>query len=185
VPILKNPRYERFSQELAKGVPAEHAYKTAGFRPSRQGASTLRNKIDISERVTELLAQRETLHGQASAKAIERAALSKEWIIKNLMDNAMMCMGKKPTHVDPETGAETFDVHPMGANKALELLGKELGMFVERHEVGGVGDFARMTDEELDTALTSQAQALGLPKDAVGKLIELRATRVGEREPEE
>jgi hypothetical protein len=33
------------------------------------------------------------------------------------------------------------------AIKALELLGGEIGMFIERH--GAVGDFARMTDDEL------------------------------------
>lgn len=184
MPILKNPRYERFSQELAKGIPAEHAYVTAGFRPSRQGASTLRNKIDISERVTELLALREKMHGQSTAKAIEKAALTKEWVISNLMENAMMCMGKKPTYIDPETKAETFDLNPQGANKALELLGKEIGMFIERHEHGGVGAFSQMSDEELDAALAQKARELGLPEETMGRLIELRAERVGERDPE-
>jgi hypothetical protein len=36
------------------------------------------------------------------------------------------------------------------ANKALELLGKELGMFIDRKEIGGLNEFARMSDEELD-----------------------------------
>jgi phage terminase small subunit len=35
------------------------------------------------------------------------------------------------------------------ANRALELLGREIGMFIERHEMGTAGDFARMSDEEL------------------------------------
>src|ERR1700678_4038636 len=109
MPILKNARYEIFAQELAKGIPAEHAYTTAGFRPSRQAASTLRNKIDITKRVSELMAQREKVYGQSTAKAIEKAALTKEWVITNLMENAMMCLGKKPTHIDSETKAETFD----------------------------------------------------------------------------
>ncbi len=69
--------------------------------------------------------------------------------------------------------------------KALVDLGKHLGLFIERHEVGGVGAFSQMSDDELDAALRSQAEALGLPKDAVGKLIELRAVRVSERDQEE
>src|SRR5262249_21855185 len=36
------------------------------------------------------------------------------------------------------------------ANKALELLGKELGMFIDRREVGEPNEFARMSDEELE-----------------------------------
>ena len=46
---------------------------------------------------------------------------------------------------------------------------------VQRHEVGQPGDFARMSDEELDGALAEQARALGLPEEAVGRLLELRA----------
>ena len=34
------------------------------------------------------------------------------------------------------------------ANKALELLGKELGIFIDRKEVGGPNELARMSDEE-------------------------------------
>ena len=33
------------------------------------------------------------------------------------------------------------------ANKALELIGKELGMFIDPKEVGGPNEFARMSDE--------------------------------------
>lgn len=64
--------------------------------------------------------------------------------------------------------------------KALVDLGKHLGLFIERHEVGGVGAFSQMSDDELDAALRSQAEALGLPDDAVGKLIDLRAERLKE-----
>ena len=62
--------------------------------------------------------------------------------------------------------------------KSLEALGKHLGLFIERHEVGGPGDFSRMTDEELNEALREQAASLGFPEDAVGQLLELKATRI-------
>lgn len=38
-------------------------------------------------------------------------------------------------------------------NRALELLGNELGMFINRKEVGKPGDFASMTDDELDAQI--------------------------------
>ena len=40
MPILSNPRWERFAQELANGVPAPKAYVTAGYKGavSRQRA---------------------------------------------------------------------------------------------------------------------------------------------------
>ena len=48
------------------------------------------------------------------------------------------------------------------ANKALELLGKELGMFIDRKEVGGPNEFARMSDEELDAFLRDSIEPLSL-----------------------
>jgi hypothetical protein len=41
----------------------------------------------------------------------------------------------------------------LNVNRLAELLGKELGMFIDRKEVGAPNDFARMTDEELDAFL--------------------------------
>lgn len=67
---------------------------------------------------------------------------------------------------------------------ALVSLGKHLGLFIERHEHGGVGAFSQMSDEELDAALAQKARELGLPEETMGRLIELRAERVGERDPE-
>jgi hypothetical protein len=46
------------------------------------------------------------------------------------------------------------------ANRALELLGKEQGMFVERKEVGKPGDFEALTDDELAEAIVQQTQEL-------------------------
>jgi hypothetical protein len=48
------------------------------------------------------------------------------------------------------------------ANKALELLGKEFGMFIDRKEVGRPNEFARMSDEELDAFLRESIEALSL-----------------------
>jgi hypothetical protein len=49
------------------------------------------------------------------------------------------------------------------------------GMLIDRREIGEPGDFARMTDEELDTALIEHSRALGLPEEAVQKLLTARA----------
>jgi phage terminase small subunit len=115
MPILSNPRHERFAQELANGVSATEAYERAGFTRNRVSAHRLKQKPNIGERVGDLLKQREHINVQATAKAIEKAALTKEWVIARLMSYAK-CADKDAASV-----------------RALELLGKELGMFVERH----------------------------------------------------
>ena len=61
------------------------------------------------------------------------------------------------------------------ATDALRLCADFKGMRIQRVELGGPGDFARMTDDELDMALVEQAKGLGLPEEAVTRLIELRA----------
>ena len=54
--------------------PATEAYEISGFSPSRSHPSELENSWSISERVSELLAEREKVHGQATAAAVERVA---------------------------------------------------------------------------------------------------------------
>lgn len=133
MPALRNSRHERFAQELAKGVSASEAYVLAGFKPNRSNAASLRHKEHISTRIDELLQQREEIHAQSTAKAIEATALTKEWVIKKLIENADRAMQAVPVTIKGvPTGEYQYDGST--ANRALELLGKELGMFVERTE---------------------------------------------------
>jgi phage terminase small subunit len=66
----------------------------------------------------------------------KRTQLEQDWIIERLMAVVERSMQAEPVrdHEGNETGEYTFQAS--GANRGLELLGKHLGMFVERHEVG-------------------------------------------------
>jgi phage terminase small subunit len=44
----------------------------------------------------------------------------------------------------------------------LELLGKELGMFIDRKEIGGRNEFERTSDEELEALLRESIDSLSL-----------------------
>ena len=48
------------------------------------------------------------------------------------------------------------------ANRALELLGKQQGLFIDRHEVGQPNEFANWTDEELKAFIKSGTKPLGI-----------------------
>jgi phage terminase small subunit len=137
MPTLPNPKHELFAQELAKGTTAEKSYEAAGFKPSRHNAATLARKKHILGRVAELLAERETIHAQSTAKAIQRVSLTKEWVLAKLIDNAERASQAVPV-LDAE-GKETGEYRYQGTvvNRALELLGKHLGLFVELHELSG------------------------------------------------
>jgi hypothetical protein len=174
MPALKKAKYELFAQELAKGHSAAEAYITAGYRPSHSNAGNLRNKKEILGRVAELLELRDKKHVRATEKAIARTALTKEWVITHLMENALQSLGKAPVKVQKDEHGHTlemFERNPTAANRALELLGRELNMFIERHEVGDPGEFARMSDAELNDMLGQYAKAVGLPDSSVMKLV--------------
>lgn len=55
MPVLPNPKHERFCQELAKGKTQDEAYQLAGYKPSASNASTLRSNQNIDARIAELL----------------------------------------------------------------------------------------------------------------------------------
>ena len=99
--------------------------------------------------LTELLKEREHIHAEGTAKAIEKVALTQEWVLTRLMENAERAL-QHVAVLDKErkpTGEYRYDGSV--ANRALELLGKQQGMFIDRHEVGQPNEFANWTDEEL------------------------------------
>lgn len=123
MPALKNARHERFVQALAKGKSQEEAYTLAGYKPSRSAASRLAADVNICERLAEL-----------TERAADKAVIDKAWVLERLRQNAETCMTLDFVR-GPDGNPTTAVTHnPAAANKALELLGKELGMFKDQHE---------------------------------------------------
>ncbi|MGY3608347.1 MULTISPECIES: terminase small subunit [unclassified Bradyrhizobium] len=166
MPILKNPKHERVAQELAKGRSAAQAYIEAGYKANRHNASALARTQPIKTRVSELLEKRERVDAKATEKAVEKLALTKEWVIDKLIENVERALQARP--VRGKEGEEQGEYQYQGsvANRALELLGKELGMFIDRKELGKPGEFESMTDEELDSCI---AELLSPGKAGSGK----------------
>lgn len=54
MPVLTNPKHERFAQGLAKGKTADEAYVLAGYKENRGNAATLKANQSILDRVAEL-----------------------------------------------------------------------------------------------------------------------------------
>jgi phage terminase small subunit len=106
MPALSNARHELFVQELAKGVSASDACRAVGIDP--RNSTRLTKNDEIQRRLAEL-----------QERAVTSVMLSREWVLERLVDNA-------------KAAREAGDFGP--SNQALNLLGKELGMFVERTE---------------------------------------------------
>lgn len=168
MPVLSNARHERMAQELANGKPASEAYVLAGYKPNRHNGATLARTQHIKARVAEILTEREQIHGEATARAVERAAVSKQWVIERLVENAERALQRQSV-ADQDGNTIEYRYEGNVANRALELLGKEMGMFIERKEVGQPGEFAQienMTADELRAFVARTAQVAGLRQDA-------------------
>jgi hypothetical protein len=113
----------------------------------------------------------EELQAAAAAKTV----LSRQWVIERLVENVERAMQAVPVldHDGNPTGEYTYEGNV--ANRALELLGKEIGMFVGRRE-----DDLAMTlrvaidappDETREQWLARTARERGLPPAIVGAAV--------------
>lgn len=167
VPTLKSSRHEAFVRGVLEGKPGYQAYLDAGYGctvpAARVAASVLLTKPNIQARISEL-------QSKVTAKAVERAGVSRAWVLEKLKKNAEITLGEKKVMLTravrsrTKTGdggfvdtvdtveVEVSDRDGSAFNRSIELLGREAdeaAMFVERREVGNPGDFDGRTDDDL------------------------------------
>lgn len=152
MPVLDNPRHERFAQELASGKSASEAFVKAGYKKNDGNAIRLKGNEKVQARLGELL-----------GKAAKKVELDKEWVISRLMENANRAMQAQQVLDSEGKPTGEFRYNGAVANRALELLGKEIGMFIDRHEIGDPGGFARMSDDELRKFIAERIGECGEP----------------------
>jgi hypothetical protein len=108
--------------------------------------------------VTELLSEREAIHAQATADAIKSTALTKEWVIETLKENVARAMQATEVKRADGTGTGEYQYQGSVANRALELLGKELGMFVDRAVTENVNTNYVVSGEPVDNVEEWEAE---------------------------
>jgi len=113
-------RQEAFCQEVAKGVAIYKAYEIAGYPPSRSNAYRLRTVKRVAARIDELVAYSEPKIAAAQVAAAERAGVDHYWVIRTLRRNSVLAARRGDT---------------AASNRAAELIGKHLGMFIDKKEI--------------------------------------------------
>lgn len=139
---LSDHRKERFANLLVLGMGPTDAHEKAGYSRNSGNAARLKQSQAVSQRVQWL-----TL--EAAKLTIYDAA----WIKDRLARHADALTR---ISVDPDTGEKIPGpmFNASAGNRALELLGKEHGMFKEKVELGGQVQVAnldllrRLTPEE-------------------------------------
>ncbi|HAR45705.1 MAG TPA: hypothetical protein DCS05_05900, partial [Nitrospiraceae bacterium] len=146
---LKKKRHEDFARGLADGLNQREAFERAGYsgKAAASAASHLLNRNPcILARVDELRAIRAEAEKNAASLRAGKTDLTRQWVIGQLRTIAERCMQAQP--VTDRTGALTgeYKFDAANARGALQLLGQDLGMFVERKEVGQPGAFATVEE---------------------------------------
>lgn len=168
---LKNAKHEHFCQLQSNGESAPKAYVLAGYSENgaEQGSSRLLKNVDVCSRLAYLRSVKERLHAESVKEAIHKSGVGKQWILEKLKKVVEIGMAEEPV-LDKEGNfsGEYKSTNLAAANKALELLGSEEGLFIKRVESGDPGDFERLKDDELDDRLNSADEALRLAQAAIG-----------------
>ena len=127
------PKQEMFVKEYLVDLNATQAAIRAGYskKTADRIGPELLGKTCVARAIEE-----------ANQKRAEKLELSAEWVLENLKNVAVRCQQAEPVMVFDyrtkemvETGEYQFD--SKGANRALELIGKHLGIFENRLNLTG------------------------------------------------
>jgi hypothetical protein len=166
---LKNAKYEHFAQLVSNGESPPTAYVLAGYseKGSVQSSNRLLKNADICSRISYLRSFKENKHEEAVTKAMDNVGINKEWVLSQLVENVMMAKSAEPVRDSYGNPIGEYKQNLPAANKALELIGTEIGMFITKIEKGGVGEFERLSDAELEKRIADNERAIKAANDAI------------------
>jgi phage terminase small subunit len=152
-----SPKQSRFAKEYLIDLNATQAAIRAGYSPktANEQACRLLAKVSIQEAVA---------NGQR--KIEQKLDITAEWVLKNLKEVAQRCMQHVPVMVfdreekrrvqaTNEDGEGVYEFDSSGANRSLELIGKHLGMFIDRTQIISDAEPTKVIIEVQDARRTS------------------------------
>lgn len=157
---LKNAKHEHFCQLVSNGESATQAYILAGYseKGAKQSSSQLLAKPDVSSRIKFFRTEKEKLHAEVVKEAIHKSGVGKQWILEKLKKVVEIGLTEEQVlDKDGNFSGEYKSTNLAAANKALELLGSEEGLFIKRIENGEPGAFEKVNDDELDRSIEEAA----------------------------
>lgn len=163
MPVLSNPRHEKFARLLAEDIDPGTAYERAGFTPSKGAAIILSRRPHVVDRVDEIRSETQDnlkIEGDPDdanlddEETIENIEVTRVWLLRQLTDNVVK-----------SKRAGQF----AASNKAIEMLGTYLGDM-----------FGKNPKSPVDPAAVA---ALKSPREAASALLAL-ADKMDQQEQE-
>ncbi|OZN24864.1 terminase [Actinobacillus seminis] len=145
--IKLTDKQQRFVEEYLIDLNATQAAIRAGY--SEHLANTNANKLLQNTTIQKAISE-------AKKQRSERTQITQDEVLRDLQELRDMCMGRKSVIVTDTVKSNQegtikavdnaiFMFEPSGANKALELLGKHLGMFKDRIDMTTNGESLQPT----------------------------------------
>ena len=127
--LLTNTKHEQFAHLVTKGESPARAYVLCGYSEhgALQSGNRLLRKADVAARVEEL-------RTAVSERQIEKITVDQSWVIAMLTENVKRAMQVEPVRDREGNPTGQYTYQGGVANKALELLGKQFGMFQPKPE---------------------------------------------------
>ncbi len=132
------PKQQCFVEEYLVDLNATQAAIRAGY--SAKNADKIGPELLGKTRVAEAIAE-------AIQARSKRTELDQDWIIKQLKGVYEASIEGRPV-CDKDGNEKGFSFNPSAANKALELLGRHLGMFTDNLNLSG--EIALTHEQALD-----------------------------------
>lgn len=127
-------RQEGFARDVARGLNQTEAYRN-NYTTDNSTTKSISENASRLMKNSKVLSMVDELKAAAIGEVKKKLAIDKEWVMKELVE--IVQMGKASEPVLDKEGNTTGEYKPQlgAANKALELIGKEFGMFVDRKEI--------------------------------------------------
>lgn len=168
---------ERFAQLVVSGMSQADAYRAA-YDAQRMKPETIYKRACELAKDGKVAGRIDALRNKVAERAMATVSVDRAYVLERLKTVAERCMqtaavtDRKGNPVATETPDGTlalaYEFDAPGANRALELLGKEIGMFVERKEQGPPGAFSgKETPEEIQKRIDGRKARLQNPEGNV------------------
>ena len=157
MPQLTNKMWETFAQAMARGVNQTNSALEAGYSDvsAHVRGCELAKKPAVKARIEEL-------RRKADKLAVQAVACDREWVLRELVATYEAARAAK---------------NQTAANRALELIGKEQGMFIDR-KMDVKSPLEALSTQQLQQLMAVVSDAEALPSVPVLSLEAMQNTQV-------